>query len=307
MGVSHASGYDGTTVAADAATSRSTRWPVQDLLAETVNRRFARLSARTRRARQWRWDVQHRDGVIDPEEGWAAARTRRARSPQHEPLRVPERRRIGGRANDAEALAVPRRPDVARCLRGSRQLTAAPIAIGEGQSAGNRSYGGPHYGLRRRARGVHARMPGGSSARRPTSRDAEATSSPFRRVSSTSGARRRRRTSRPTRLWWRWAASSIVLARAEGFGRWARPVWRSPSTRRSGWSSHCCFRNRQRSRSLGVVSDGRRKGNPRGANDGINPASRRPRLPGMDDAILVAVTERRTIDDIDRLAEAMAV
>jgi glycine dehydrogenase subunit 1 len=40
---------------------------------------------------------------------------------------------------------------------------------------------------------------------------------------------------------------------------------------------------------------------------GVNPGYPLGRdYPGMDDAILVAVTERRTVDDVELLAEALA-
>ena len=40
---------------------------------------------------------------------------------------------------------------------------------------------------------------------------------------------------------------------------------------------------------------------------GVNPGYPLGRdYPGLDDALLVAVTERRTTDDVDRLAEALA-
>jgi glycine dehydrogenase subunit 1 len=75
----------------------------------------------------------------------------------------------------------PRRPrrraPVAHVDLASLGLLEAPgsygcaMAIGEGQSIGNyQSYGGPHYGFLAARKEFIRRMPGGSSARRPTSK-----------------------------------------------------------------------------------------------------------------------------------------
>src|SRR5207253_3934320 len=87
-------------------------------------------------------------------------------------------------------------------------------------------------------------------------------SSPCRPGSSTSGARRRRRTSPPTKPsspWRVWCISACSVRR--DCARRGRPAWRSRSTRRSAWrtaDSSLCFRKRQRSRSLPSGSDGAR-------------------------------------------------
>src|SRR2546423_1109960 len=87
-------------------------------------------------------------------------------------------------------------------------------------------------------------------------------SSPSRRASSTSGARRRPRTSPPTSPCWRsrgWCTSRGSGRR--GSASWGRPASRSDATQRSGsraLGSSWCFRIGQRSRSLPCGSDGRR-------------------------------------------------
>ena len=67
-------------------------------------------------------------------------------------------------------------------------------------------------------------------------------------------------------------------------------------------------RSRQRSRSLPSASDGTRRDAIRDARErGVNPGYPLGRdYPGLDDALLVAVTEKRTTEEIDRLAEALA-
>jgi glycine dehydrogenase subunit 1 len=52
----------------------------------------------------------------------------------------------------------------------------------------------------------------------------------------------------------------------------------------------------------GSATDAIRRARDRGVNPGY-PLGRD--YPGFDDALLVAVTERRTVDDIDRLAAAL--
>ena len=62
------------------------------------------------------------------------------------------RRRAGDR---------PRRPGLARRARGARATTAARLAIGEGQGAGNyQSYAGPHYGFLASKAEYTRRLPG---------------------------------------------------------------------------------------------------------------------------------------------------
>jgi glycine dehydrogenase subunit 1 len=53
----------------------------------------------------------------------------------------------------------------------------------------------------------------------------------------------------------------------------------------------------------GSAADAIRRARERGVNPGY-PLGRD--YPGLDDALLVAVTERRTVDDVDRLADALA-
>ena len=65
--------------------------------------------------------------------------------------------------------------------------------------------------------------------------------------------------------------------------------------------SNWCFPRRQRSKSLPYAPDGpRAKGIYAGYPLGRDYA-------GLDDALLVAVTEKRTTEEIDRLAEALSV
>ena len=83
---------------------------------------------------------------------------------------------------------------------------------------------------------------------------------------------------------------------------------REASGSRSAPDSSSCSQSRQRSRSLPCASDGTRptRSGPR-ARAASTPATRSgATTPGLDDVLLVAVTERRTAAEIDRLAEVLA-
>ena len=201
MDVSNASGYDGTTVAADAC-----------FIAKRAHRP---LAGRARRDAQpagapGREDLRAR---VRPGGRRGAARRRHDRSgaarrggrgrrdrdlPAAERLRLPRAgagarggRERGRRARRSRTSTSPR----SACSRRPGDYGCA-MAIGEGQAIGNyQSYGGPHYGfLAARAASSSGGCPAGSSARRPTSRASAASCSRCRRASSTSAARRRRRT-----------------------------------------------------------------------------------------------------------------
>ncbi|MFL6007200.1 MAG: aminomethyl-transferring glycine dehydrogenase subunit GcvPA, partial [Gaiellaceae bacterium] len=152
MDVSNASGYDGTTVAADAcyiakhATGRS-----RVVLAEALNPQ-ARQVVKTY-ARGFGLEVvevPHREGATDPDEFRAAADGAACAIFQQpnffgclEP--APD---LAAAANDAEALPVAHVDPTSLGVLEAPGRYGCAIAIGEGQSAGNyQSFGGPHYGF----------------------------------------------------------------------------------------------------------------------------------------------------------------
>ena len=166
MDVSNASGYDGTTVAADAcyvakhATGRS----------KVVLCRGAEpAGAAGREDLRARLRPRGRRGAA-PRRGDRPGRARGGRGrrgvrhlPAAELLRLPRAgaRPRGCRERRRGARRRPRRSRLARRPRGARARTAARIAIGEGQSAGNyQSYGGPHYGFIAARSDYIRRMPG---------------------------------------------------------------------------------------------------------------------------------------------------
>src|SRR5205809_6208280 len=165
MDVSNASGYDGTTVAADAcflakhATGRS-----KVVLAEALNPQVRQVVKTY--APGFGLDVvevPHRDGTTDPEELRAAAGEAACvifQQPNFfgclEP--APD---LAAAANEAEALAVAHVDPVSLGVLEAPGAYGCALAIGEGQAAGNyQSYGGPHYGFMAARSDYVRRMPG---------------------------------------------------------------------------------------------------------------------------------------------------
>ena len=175
MDVSNASGYDGTTVAADACyVAKHATGRAKVVLAETMNPQVRQVVKTYAPGFGIEIvEVPHDGGTTDPAALREAARGRRLRDlPAAELLRLPRARaRAGGRRERrGRAADRARRSRLARRARGARATTAARMAIGEGQGAGNyQSYGGPALRLPRRRRpSTCAGCPAGSSARRPT-------------------------------------------------------------------------------------------------------------------------------------------
>jgi glycine dehydrogenase subunit 1 len=165
MDVSNASGYDGTTVAADAcyvakhATGRS-----KVVLCETVNPQVRQVVKTYAPGFGLEVvEVPHHDGVIDPDELAAAAEGAACvifQQPNFfgclEP--APD---LAAVANAAEALPVAHVDPMSLGLLEAPGNYGCALAIGEGQSVGNyQSYGGPHYGFIAARSDYIRRMPG---------------------------------------------------------------------------------------------------------------------------------------------------
>jgi glycine dehydrogenase subunit 1 len=165
MDVSNASGYDGTTVAADAcyvakhATGRS-----KVVLAETLNPQVRQVVKTY--APGFGLDVvevPHRAGVTDPDEVRAAAEDAACVIFQQPNFfgcleAAPE---LAAAANDAEALAVAHVDPISLGVLEAPGAYGCALAIGEGQGAGNHpAYGGPHYGFIAARSDYIRRMPG---------------------------------------------------------------------------------------------------------------------------------------------------
>ena len=240
MDVSNASGYDGSTVAADAC------YMAKHITGREPHRRHrgdepagapgaedirAGLRPRDRRgAAHGRRDGSATTSPRRPRtprpssssnRTSSAASSRRpiSRRPQSTPARSPSHTSTRSRS------ACSRRPDATAArspsARARARATRCPSAVRT-------------MAFSPAAPSTCAGCPAGSPARPSTSRAAAATCSRSRRASSTSAARRRRRTSRRTRRCSRSAVSSTSRGSArQGRRSWGRPAWASRRYARS--------------------------------------------------------------------------
>jgi glycine dehydrogenase subunit 1 len=314
MDVSNASGYDGTTVAADAcyiakhATGRS-----KVVLAESLNpqvRQVVRTYAPGFGLEVV--DVPHRGGVTDPDELRAAAEGAAAvifQQPNFfgclEP--APE---LAAAANDAGALPVAHVDPVSLGVLEAPGAYGCAVAIGEGQGAGNPlAFGGPHYGFIAAREEFTRRMPGrivGETTDVDGNRGYVLTLQ-----TREQHIRREKATSNIT-------TNQTLLA----LGGLIHLCWLGPQGLRELGETCMSLAEHAKDR-LGLAAAfperttfkefAVRVGRP--AVEAIRAARARgihPGYPlgrdyeGMDDVLLVAVTEKRTLDEIDALAEALA-
>ena len=320
MDVSNASGYDGTTVAADACyVAKNVDRPRADRDHRGDEPAGARRSSSTF-ARGFGLEVvevPHEGGTTDPERVRAAAGDAAAvifQQPNFFGCLEPAPDARGRRERGRRAADRPRRPDQPRRARGAGQLRLRARDRRGPVGRQLHELRRPALRLPRRARALHPPAAGADRRRDGRRRGrARLSSSPCRRASSTSGARRRPRTSPPTRPCSPWPGWSPLAARAGGAARdggdlhGARRL-REGAARRARGSSRCS-RTSQRSRSLRSTPDGdAARGDPgrRGRAASTRATRSAATTPGSTTALLVAVTEKRTPAEIDRLAEALA-
>jgi glycine dehydrogenase subunit 1 len=317
MDVSNASGYDGTTVAADAcyvakhATGRS-----KVVLAETLNPQVRQVVKTY--APGFGLDVvevPHRDGTIDPDELQGAAGEAACvifQQPNFfgclEP--APDLAAVAG---DAGALAVAHVDPVSLGVLESPGAYGCALAIGEGQSAGNyQSYGGPHYGFFAARSEFIRRMPGrisgetvDSDGERGFVLTLQTREQHIRREKATSNI-----TTNQTLL----ALAGLVHLTWLGpqglreLGETCLALSQYAKERLSEGGLELVFPEKATFKEFAV-----RAGQPakdairRARSNGVHPGYALGRdYAGLDDALLVAVTERRTTEEIDRLVEVLA-
>ena len=165
MDVSNASGYDGTTVAADAClVARDVTGRKKVVLAETLNPQVRQVVKTYAVGFGLEVvEVPHDGGTIDPDRLATAAQDAAAvifQQPNFfgclEP--APE---LAAAANDAGALPVAHVDPVSLGVLEAPGNYGCALAIGEGQGAGNyQSYAGPHYGFLAAKRDYIRRLPG---------------------------------------------------------------------------------------------------------------------------------------------------
>jgi glycine dehydrogenase subunit 1 len=165
MDVSNASGYDGTTVAADACyVAKHVTGRSKAVIAEAVNPQVRQVVKTYAPGFGLEVaEIPHRDGVTDPDELREAARDAACaifQQPNFFGCLEPARD-LAAAVNDAEALAVAHVDPLSLGVLEAPGNYGCAIAIGEGQPAGNYvSYGGPHYGFMAARKDFIRRMPG---------------------------------------------------------------------------------------------------------------------------------------------------
>jgi glycine dehydrogenase subunit 1 len=257
-------------------------------------------------------EVPHRDGATDPDELREAAVDAACVIFQHpnffgvlEP--APE---LAAAANEAEALPVAHVDPLSLGVLDPPGNYGCAIAIGEGQSAGNYlSYGGPHYGFLAARSELIRRMPGrivgettDAAGNRGYVLTLQTREQHIRREKATSNI-----TTNQTLL----ALAGLVYLSwlgPEGLREVGETCMSLAEHAKGRLGLPLAFADRQTFKEFAV-----RVGRPaqeaiRAAREqGVHPGYPLGRdYAGMDDVLLVALTEKRTPEEIDRLAEVLA-
>jgi glycine dehydrogenase subunit 1 len=313
MDVSNASGYDGCTVAADAVFVAKHAVPDRRkvVLTETLNPQVRQVVKTY--APGFGLDVvevPHTNGTTDPELLGAAAQDAGAvLFPQPSYLGTLEPAPdLVEAASEAGALAIAHVDPMSLGVLEAPGAYGAAIAIGEGQAAGNwTSYGGPHYGFLA-ARGEFVRrMPGrivgetvDADGRRAFVLTLQTREQHIRREKATSNI-----TTNQTLL---------------GLAGLATLSWLGPEGLREVGETCLALAQYARERvALEPAFDAQsfkevafrtpipaREVVRRAREHGVHPGYALGRdYAGMDDVLLVALTEKRTVEDVDRLADVL--
>ena len=314
MDVSNASGYDGTTVAADACfVAKHVTGRSKIVLSEALNPQVRQVVKTYAPGFGLEVvEVPHRDGTTDPEELRKAAEEAACvifQQPNFfgclEP--APD---LAAAATEVGALAVAHVDPASLGLLEAPGAYGCDLAIGEGQSAGNyQSYGGPHYGFIAMRSDYIRRMPGRIVGE--TTDAAGERGYVLTLQTREQHIRREKATSNIT-------TNQTLLALA-GL---AHLSWLGPQGLREVGETCMALAEYAKERlGLPLLFPERttfkefaiRAGRP--AEEVLQAARARGVHPGyalkrdyagMEDALLVCVTEKKTIADIDRLADVLA-
>jgi glycine dehydrogenase subunit 1 len=312
MDVANASGYDGTTVAADACfVARHVSDRSRVVLSEAVNPQVRQVVKTYAPGFGLEVvEVPHENGTTDPTRIAEAARDAAAVFFQQPNFlgcleAAPE---LAAAANDAGALSIAHVDPMSLGVLEAPGAYGCSIALGEGQSAGNwPSYGGPHYGFLAMRQDFVRRMPGrivgqtvDADERRGFVLALQTREQHIRREKATSNM-----TTNQTLLALAGLATLSWLG-PEGLREvgeaclalqaYAReriplePAFDAPSFKEVAFRTPIPARE--------VIRRAREKG--------VHPGYALGRdYEGMDDVLLVAVTEKRTVEDVDRLADVL--
>jgi glycine dehydrogenase subunit 1 len=259
-------------------------------------------------------EVPHRTGVTDPDEFREACTDAACAIFQHpnffgclEP--APD---LAAAANEAEALAVAHVDPVSLGVLETPGAYGCALAIGEGQGAGNyQAYGGPHYGFLAARSAYIRRMPGrivgetiDAAGKRGYVLTLQTREQHIRREKATSNI-----TTNQTLL----ALAGLVHLSWLGpeglreLGEICLALGRYAKERLQSAGFELAFPDRTTFKEFAVrvgrpgaeiVTEARRKG--------VHPGYALGRdYEGLDDALLVCVTERRSPADVDRLVDVL--
>jgi glycine cleavage system P protein (glycine dehydrogenase) subunit 1 len=313
MDVSNASGYDGTTVAADAcfiakhATGRS-----KVVVTEATNPQVRQVVKTYAPGFGLEVvEVPHRGGATDPDELGAAAIDAACvifQQPNFFGVLEPAPD-LAAAANDAEALPVAHVDPISLGLLEAPGNYGCAIAIGEGQATGNYlSYGGPHYGFISARNDFIRRMPGrivgettDAAGNRGYVLTLQTREQHIRREKATSNI-----TTNQTLL----ALAGLVYLSwlgPEGLREVGEACIALAEHAKERLGRELAFADKTTLKEFAV-----RVGRPaqevvcEARTRGVHPGYVLGRdYSGMDDVLLVAVTERRTPEEIDRLARTL--
>jgi glycine dehydrogenase subunit 1 len=317
MDVSNASGYDGTTVAADACfMAKHTTGRSKVVITEATNPQIRQVVKTY--APGFGLDVvevPHRGGVTDAHELRDAATDAACVIFQQPNFFgcLEAAHELAGAANDADAVAVAHVDPLSLGVLEAPGNYGCGIAVGEGQSAGNyQSFAGPHYGFLAARDKFTRRMPGrivgetvDAAGKRGYVLTLQTREQHIRREKATSNI-----TTNQTLL----ALGGLVYLSWLGpqglreVGETCMSVGQYARRRLTEAGLELVFPERTTFKEFAVrvgrnaadvVRDARAQGVHPGYALGRDYA-------GLDDALLVAVTERRTPEDVDRLVEVLA-
>jgi glycine dehydrogenase subunit 1 len=313
MDVANASGYDGTTVAADACfMARHATQKTKIVLAETLNPQVRQVVKTY--APGFGMDVvevPHRDGAMDPDEIAETAHEAACVIFQQPNVFgvLEDAPGLAAAATEAEALPIAHVDPMSLGVLEAPGNYGCAMAIGEGQGAGNYlSYGGPHYGFLAARSDFIRRMPGrivgetvDAAGERGYVLTLQTREQHIRREKATSNM-----TTNQTLL----ALAGLVTLSWLGpqglaeVGETCTGLAAYAKRRLSEMGGELVFSERATFKEFPI-----RIGRP--AKDVVHAARERgvhPGYPigrdyaGMDDVLLVALTERRSPADVDRLA-----
>jgi glycine dehydrogenase subunit 1 len=317
MDVSNASGYDGTTVAADACfVAKHATGRTKVVVTEATNPQVRQVVKTYAPGFSLEIvEVPHTDGVTNPDDlrrATADAACVIFQQPNFFGCLEPAAD-LAAAANDAEAIPVAHVDLLSLGVFEAPGAYGCGMAIGEGQSAGNyQSFAGPHYGFLAARSEFTRRMPGrivgetvDTAGDRGYVLTLQTREQHIRREKATSNI-----TTNQTLL----ALGGLVYLSWLGpqgireLGETCMALGEYAKGRLADAGFELVFPERTTFKEFALrVGRNAHEVVKRARARGVHPGYALGRdYAGLDDAVLVAVTERRSVEDIDRLVEALS-